>query len=218
MVERGEGGETPRKVARTLLKTSVVSLSAGELYSLPGAVRSPVRTDSYRLMSYPAERLEVCAAWVELIRGRWPDAGLIVGISSASWAYAALVADELGLPLKCLGDGRMPEVPVAAGEGRSRVVVLDVTILGTSEAISAIRGLRLADADIQGMTTIFSYGAPRTAESFKNEGVEFRSLTNLSEVRRVAEEDRMFSAAELRRLDAGIQDLWRQLHTGGDPR
>ncbi|NND52823.1 MAG: orotate phosphoribosyltransferase, partial [Flavobacteriaceae bacterium] len=109
-----------------------------------------------------------------------PD--VIAGVATGAIGIGALVADQLELPFIYVrpepkSHGRQNQIEGYLEKGQKIVVVEDLISTGKS-SLNAVRALKDADADVQGMVAVFSYGFEIAKENFKNAAVQLHTLSN----------------------------------------
>ncbi len=154
-------------VARALLEAGAVRLSPAEPFTWASGLKAPIYCDNRQLLGLPGHRTQVKLALAALAAELKPT--LVAGTSTAGIPWAAMVADELGLPMayvrpepKKHGMGRQVEGPNADGH---RVVLIEDLISTGGSSLKCVAALRKEDAEVLSVLALFSYGldASRTA-------------------------------------------------------
>lgn len=86
-------------IANHLLDIQAVSLSPSEPFTWSSGLKSPIYCDNRLTLSYPTVRKDVAKGLAQLINDHAPDAEIIAGTATAGIPHAALVAEELNLPM-----------------------------------------------------------------------------------------------------------------------
>jgi orotate phosphoribosyltransferase len=175
---------------------------------------TPIYCDMRLALGSHAARSTIVEALAEAVRSRFPlEAAApkngpggrtvqrpltVVGVATGSIAYAALVADRLGLPTayvrasaKDHGTGR--QVEGGLEPGAPCVIVEDVLATGASSR-AALDALRRHGAVVLGVCVVFSYDYASTRAAVAASGVPF--------VRLVTYEDVVARARAVGRIDA----------------
>ena len=136
-------------------------------------------------------------------------AEVIAGVATAGIPQAALVADELGLPLiyvrsKPKDHGLENLIEGEMKQGAKVVVIEDLISTGLS-SLKAVEAIRKAGGNVIGMVAAYTYGFPVAAEAFKNAGVELITLTDYEHGVRKAVE-----TGYIQETDTKLLHEWRE--------
>ncbi|MEM1042314.1 MAG: orotate phosphoribosyltransferase [Bacteroidota bacterium] len=208
------------QIAADLLQIGALVLRPDEPFTWASGLRAPVYCDNRLTLAYPAIRSRVTAGFQELI-GRSeaaPDA--VAGVATAGIPQAALVADQLGLPLAYVrasvkGHGRENRIEGRLEAGQRVVLVEDLISTGGSSAAAA-EALRAAGTVPTTVLAIFSYGLDAAAGRFAEAGLAHATLTDFDTLLRVAERAGALASSSLGTLRAWRADPegWSQSHRG----
>ena len=171
-----------KAVAEKLLQVSAVSLSPDKPFTWASGWKSPIYCDNRKILSFTHVREFVKSEMCNLIFDKFPDAGLLAGVSTAGIAWGALAADQLKLPFvyvrpKPKEHGLGNQVEGYFEKGQKTVVIEDLISTGKS-SLQVVEALRKADLEVMGMVSIFNYGFSAAKEAFERDSVVFHSLTN----------------------------------------
>ncbi len=196
----------PVDLATGLLDAGAVRLAPRTPFTWASGLKSPIYCDNRQLLGFPELRSGIKAALAE--RAALARPSLIAGTSTAGIPWAALVADQLGLPMayvrpepKSHGMGRQVEGPSGAGH---RVVLIEDLISTGGSSIRCVEALRQEGAEVLEVLALFSYGLPRAEAAFQAAGVPLGVLATFADLAARAEEngildpDDMASLAEWR--------------------
>ena len=171
-----------KAVAEKLLQVSAVSLSPDKPFTWASGWKSPIYCDNRKILSFTHVREFMKSEMCNLIFDKFPDAGLLAGVSTAGIAWGALAADQLKLPFvyvrpKPKEHGLGNQVEGYFEKGQKTVVIEDLISTGKS-SLQVVEALRKADLEVMGMVSIFNYGFSAAKEAFERDSVVFHSLTN----------------------------------------
>jgi orotate phosphoribosyltransferase len=196
----------PVDLATGLLEAGAVRLAPRTPFTWASGLKSPIYCDNRQLLGFPELRSGIKAALAE--RAALARPSLIAGTSTAGIPWAALVADQLGLPMayvrpepKSHGMGRQVEGPSGAGH---RVVLIEDLISTGGSSIRCVEALRQEGAEVLEVLALFSYGLPRAEAAFQAAGVPlgvlatFADLAERAEAKGILDPDDMASLAEWR--------------------
>ena len=170
------------KVAEFLLQIEAIKLNPENPFTWASGLRSPIYCDNRKTLSYPEVRAFIRDAFAATIRESFPNAEVIAGVATGGVAIGALVAEALNLPFiyvrseaKKHGLGNQVEGVLHANQ---RVVVIEDLISTGSSSLKAVEALREANATIEGMVAIFTYGFPKASERFAEASCAVQTLSN----------------------------------------
>ncbi len=203
-------------LAAGLLDAGAVRLSPRKPFTWASGLRSPIYCDNRQLLGFPPLRGRIRAALAEAARKHAPT--LVAGTSTAGIAWAALVADELGLPMayvrpepKKHGMGRQVEGPHTDGH---RVVLIEDLISTGGSSIKCVDALRHEDAQVLCVLALFSYGLPQAEAAFAEAGVPLEVLTTFPELAEQAQLKGILEARDMASLSEWRADTvaWSKRH------
>jgi len=197
---------TTLDLAAGLLDAGAVRLSPKSPFTWASGLKSPIYCDNRQLLGFPELRRQIRTALAEAAAKADPT--LIAGTSTAGIAWAALVADELGLPMayvrpepKKHGMGRQVEGPHTDGH---RVVLIEDLISTGGSSIKCVDALRRETAQVLQVLALFSYDLPQAETAFREAGVELQVLATFPELAAKAQEKGILDAHDM----ASLRD-WR---------
>lgn len=187
-------------IAQKLLEIEALFLKPNDMFTWASGIKSPIYCDNRITLSYPEVRDLIKKSFVELIKEKFPEANLIAGVATAGIPHAALIADEMNLPMIYVRAGAKDHGRTNQIEGKvaanSKIVVVEDLISTGGSSLEAVKALREAGYEILGMVAIFTYGFNKAKESFAKENVEFHTLSNYDtlistarELNKITEED-----------------------------
>jgi orotate phosphoribosyltransferase len=192
----------PCDVASGLLEAGAVRLSPRSPFTWASGLKSPIYCDNRQLLGFPALRSAIKAALAE--RAALAKPTLIAGTSTAGIPWAAMVADQLDLPMayvrpepKSHGMGRQVEGP--AGKGHRVVLIEDLISTGGS-SIRCAEALRQESAEVLAVLALFSYGLPQAETAFRAASVPLQALATFSDLVARAGEKGLLDQEELASL------------------
>ena len=207
---------SPADLASGLLEAGAVRLSPRQPFTWASGLKSPIYCDNRQLLGFPGLRTGIKAALAA--RAALAQPTLIAGTSTAGIPWAALVADQLGLPMayvrpepKHHGMGRQVEGP--SGQGHRVVLIEDLISTGGS-SIRCVEALRQEGAEVLSVLALFSYGLPRAEAAFAAAGVELQVLATFSDLAAQAGTQGLLDPADLASLAEWRSDTaaWSQRH------
>jgi orotate phosphoribosyltransferase len=189
----------PVDLASGLLEAGAVRLSPRSPFTWASGLKSPIYCDNRQLLGFPALRSGIRAALAE--RAALAGPTLIAGTSTAGIPWAAMVADQLDLPMayvrpepKNHGMGRQVEGPSGTGH---RVVLIEDLISTGGSSIRCVEALRQEGAEVLEVLALFSYGLPRAEAAFQAAQVPLRVLATFSDLAARAEAQGLLDRADL---------------------
>jgi orotate phosphoribosyltransferase len=198
-----------QRIAEKLLQIKAVKLQPQEPFTWASGWKSPIYCDNRKILSYPAIRDFVKSELSNLVFTEFPDAEVIAGVATAGIPHGALVADLLKMPFvyvrskpKAHGMGNQIEGHL---EPNKKVLVIEDLISTGKSSMEAIEALRAADAKIEGLCSVFSYGFDVSKELFEKENIPVQSLSNYNALLEVALEQKLIEASDME-----VLQTWRE--------
>ena len=199
-----------------LLDAGAVRLSPRSPFTWASGLRSPIYCDNRQLLGFPELRTRIKAVLAEAAAQAKPT--LIAGTSTAGIPWAALVADELGLPMayvrpepKKHGMGRQVEGLLAKDH---RIVLIEDLIYTGGSSIKCVDALRQEGAEVLEVLALFSYGLPRADAAFQACGVDLKVLATFEQLALRAHEKGILDASDAQSLSEWRADTaaWSKRH------
>ncbi|MGB1315868.1 MAG: orotate phosphoribosyltransferase [Chitinophagales bacterium] len=189
------------KVAEYLLEIQAIKLSPNEMFTWASGKQSPIYCDNRLSLSFPKVRNLIKTSFAKLVKEKYPEADLVVGVATAGIAHGALLADALDLPFayirsKAKGHGMQNLIEGQIKAGAKVIVVEDLISTGGS-SLKAVDAVREANAEVLSMFAIFTYGFQNAEDNFKNANCSFYTLSDFDHLLKFAVENKLFPKQEL---------------------
>jgi len=202
--------ETAKNVAECLLQIKAIELNKIQPFTWASGWKSPIYCDNRKTLSYPKVRTFIRQKYVETIQKEFGEIDVIAGVATGGIAQAALIAQEMELPLiyvrsstKEHGLQNMVEGAVQAGQ---RVVVIEDLISTGMSSLRAVEALREKGCQVAGMVAIFSYGFETAANNFKKYSCPLYTLSDYNSMIDVAAEEGYINAEDIISLKSWRED------------
>ena len=203
---------TNQLIASDLLKINAVTLSPNEPFTWASGIKAPIYTDNRITISFPEVRTHIADGLSELIRNKFPEVKVIGGVATAGLPHAAIVADNMDLPMiyvrskpKDHGRGKQMEGRI---NQQDPIVLIDDLLSTGKSVLNAAQALKNEGYNVIGVVAIFSYELPDSTKNFKEAGIEFDTLTNYSTIIEQAKAENSISDDELVVLRKWRDDPW----------
>lgn len=200
---------TATRLASSMLEIGAVLLSPDKPFTWASGWRSPIYTDSRRILSFPALRSWVADRLAERVAGLYPGAETVAGVATGAISHGVLVAERLGKPFiyvrskpKDHGTGARVEGLLVPG---TRVVVVEDMVSTGKSSLEAVDALREAGAEVLGMVALFTYGFDLAAERFSAAGVHLDTLSSYQAILEAG-----LSSGTLKEQDTETLREWRR--------
>lgn len=174
------------EIIRQLIAKKIVTISPDSEFVYASGMHSPIYTDLRQTISYPELRQAIAENLAALIKKEFPDVTVIGGVATAGIPHAAWVAQVMGLPMiyvrskpKDHGKGRQIEGRVSDDD---HIVLIDDLISTGGSVLSAVQAVRKEGAQVDGVSSIFTYLLPDADENFKKADTKFAPLLNYREL------------------------------------
>ena len=178
------------EIASHLLDIKAVYLQPDNPFTWASGIQSPIYTDNRVTLSYPDTRTLIEDGFVQKIKEEFPDVEVIAGTATAGIPHGAIIADRMNLPFayilsKPKDHGAGNQVEGRIFKGQKMVVIEDLISTGGS-VLDAVAAAEREGADVLGVVAIFTYELPKATENFANADVKLVTLSNYSELIKVA--------------------------------
>ena len=178
------------EIASHLLDIKAVYLQPDNPFTWASGIQSPIYTDNRVTLSYPDTRTLIEVGFVQKIKEEFPDVEVIAGTATAGIPHGAIIADRMNLPFayirsKPKDHGAGNQVEGRIFKGQKMVVIEDLISTGGS-VLDAVAAAEREGADVLGVVAIFTYELPKATENFANADVKLVTLSNYSELIKVA--------------------------------
>lgn len=175
-----------KEVALSLLKNEAVRLRPEEPFKWASGWNSPIYCDNRLTLSFPESRNLIRDGLVDLIRTHYPQCECIAGVATAGIPQAAIIADNMNLPMiyvrpKPKDHGMQNLIEGKVTKGQKIVVIEDLISTGGS-SLKAVEALQDGGFEVLGMIGIFTYGFQLAADNFAKAGVTLHTLCNYDEL------------------------------------
>lgn len=197
--------ETALQLARYLLQIKAIKIQINNPFQWASGWLSPIYCDNRKILSHPNIRFFVKSKLTQLIQNQYPNVDNIAGVATGAIAIAALVAEEMKLPMVYVrssskGHGLGNQVEGDLSQGQKVVVIEDLISTGMS-SLNAVKCLKSCDKEVLGMTSIFNYGFDVATKNFEQEQCKLYSLSNYQTLIKAAVEDGYIKKDEIASLE-----------------
>jgi orotate phosphoribosyltransferase len=209
--------------AKMLLEIEAIRFYADKPFIFTSGLASPVYTDCRRPISFPRVRRTLIDFGVSTVAREvgFEAFDSVAGGETAGIAFAAWMADRLGLPMQYVrkapkGFGRNSQIEGEIKDGQRVLLVEDLTTDGGSK-VNFINALRKAGARCDHTFVIFYYDIfPEGLKLLNDLGVKHHALATWWDVLAVARKSERFDEAKLKEVEAFMRDprSWSKAHGG----
>ncbi|MBF0818467.1 orotate phosphoribosyltransferase [Streptococcus acidominimus] len=179
-----------KEIAAHLLDIKAVYLQPDAPFTWASGIQSPIYTDNRITLSYPDTRTLIEDGFVEKIKESFPEVEVIAGTATAGIPHGAIIADRMNLPFAYIrskpkdhGAGNQVEGRIVKGQ---KMVVIEDLISTGGSVLDAVRAAEREGADVLGVVAIFTYELPKATANFEQAGVKLVTLSNYSDLIKVA--------------------------------
>ena len=205
-----------KELASKLLEIKAIKLQPNDPFTWASGWKSPFYCDNRKTLSFPSIRSFVKISMAHAVLEHFTSAEVIAGVATAGIPQAALVADELGLPLIYVRskpkDHGLENLIEGEMKQSAKVVVIEDLISTGLSSLKAVEAIRKAGGNVIGMVAAYTYSFAVATEAFKNAGVELVTLTDYEHVVANALETGYIQQADTRLLHEWRNDPahWKQ--------
>ncbi len=191
-------------IAKILLDIQAVFLRPDDPFIWSSGIKSPIYCDNRLILSEPDAREVVEKAIADTVTATFPKTEMLMGTSTAGIAHAAIAAHLLNIPMgyvrgSAKAHGRSNQIEGRLQPGQKVVVIEDLISTGGS-AITTVRALRDAGAEVLGIVSIFTYGMQKSIDNMRVENINCTSLSDLDTLVRVAAKNGYIKEQDINRL------------------
>jgi len=196
--------ESSAKVAEFLLQIKAVQLSPQKPFKWASGWNSPIYCDNRKTLSYPMIRNFIRQQFVQTIEATYGKPDVIAGVATGGIAQAALVAQDLGIPMIYVrpepkGHGLTNQIEGVVESGQNVVVIEDLISTGGS-SLKAVKALRDAGCNVKGLIAIFTYGFQLASDAFEENNCPFQTLSHYDALIKQAIESKHIQEKDLESL------------------
>ncbi len=172
------------QIASMLLEIEAVKLRPHEPFQWASGWNSPIYCDNRLTLSYPKVRTFITKVLVEMIKAEFPDVTAIAGVATAGIPQAALIAQELDLPMLYVRAKPKEHGTQSQIEGKlnadDKIVLIEDLISTGQSSLAAVHVLQSTRAKVIGMAAIFTYGFDRATRNFSQAAINVKTLCDYS--------------------------------------
>lgn len=174
------------EIIKQLIDEQIVKFKEEGHFTFASGIHSPIYTDLRQTISYSKTRKDITKALVELVKAYYPETTVIAGVATAGIPQAALVADELDLPMvyvrsKPKDHGTKSQIEGVIRE-KDHVLLIDDLISTGGSVLKAAEAVKRAGYQVNGVLSIFSYGFPDAKQNFEDAGLTFQPVITYSDL------------------------------------
>lgn len=197
------------EVANLLLQINTIKVQPSNPFTWASGWKAPIYCDNRKILSYPHARTFIRDKFAEVIKQKYPDVEVIVGVATGAIAHGVLVAEKLDLPFvyvrstpKDHGLENLIEGDMRPGQ---KVVVIEDLVSTGSSSLKAAQAIINYGGNVLGMVAIFNYGFPQAAKNFADAGLELTALSQYDVLIKNA-----VKMGEIKESDLQKLMLWRE--------
>ncbi|MEX2803909.1 orotate phosphoribosyltransferase [Streptococcus sp. H31] len=178
------------QIASDLLDIKAVYLQPENPFTWASGIKSPIYTDNRITLSYPETRTLIENGFVDVIKKHFPEVDVIAGTATAGIPHGAIIADKMNLPFayirsKPKDHGAGNQIEGRVTKGQKMVIIEDLISTGGS-VLEAAAAAKKEGADVLGVVAIFTYQLPQAEQNFAETGIKLLTLSNYTELIKVA--------------------------------
>ena len=197
-------GTNEKAIAEKLLQINAIKLNVDQPFTWASGWKSPIYCDNRKVLSFPYVRDFIKSEMCNVIFQEFAGAEVLAGVATAGIAWGAMAADQLKLPFiyvrpKPKEHGLGNQIEGHFEKGQRTVVIEDLVSTGKS-SLQVLNVLKDSVLDVIGMVSIFNYGFEEAEHAFKLAEIEYRSLTDYSNLITIASEKLNLTAETQREL------------------
>ncbi len=194
-----------KQMAEMLLDIKAVAIKGtNDLFTWASGIKSPIYCDNRLTMGYPKVRDFIAESFKEIIQKEFQEVQVIAGTATAGIPHSAWVSQKMELPMvyvrsSAKGHGKQNVIEGKISKGDKVVLIEDLFSTGGS-SMKAVKALQEFGCEVLGVVAIFSYKFKQLEDSFAEEGIPYRTLTDYDILLSVAVEKGYLNKDELELL------------------
>ena len=199
-------------IINDLIDEDIVKFKEEGHFTFASGIQSPIYTDLRQTISVPKTRRAITQALAKLVTTHYPETTVIAGVATAGIPQAALVAEELDLPMVYVRSKPKDHGTKSQIEGvirkDDRVLLIDDLISTGGSVLKAAKAVLAADYQVSGVLSIFSYGFPDAEQNFAEAGLTFESVITYSALLSSYQKRTGLSAEKVASFQSWHEDPW----------
>lgn len=199
-------------IINDLIDEDIVKFKEEGHFTFASGIHSPIYTDLRQTISFPKTRRAITQALAKLVTTHYPKTTVIAGVATAGIPQAALVAEELDLPMVYVRSKPKDHGTKSQIEGvirkDDRVLLIDDLISTGGSVLKAAKAVLAADYQVSGVLSIFSYGFPDAEQNFAEAGLTFESVITYSALLSSYQKRTGLSAEKVASFQSWHEDPW----------
>lgn len=193
--------EIAELVAQTLLTIRAVGFAPYAPITFKSGIVSPVYVDNRILPFYPDSWRTVISGFAHCIQQENIGHDIIAGVAVGGIPHSAALAYEMGTPFVFIRKetkehGKQKRIEGGEVAGRTVLLIEDLITTGGS-SLNAAQALREAEAQVNDVLAIVSYGFRAAHIAFQTAKINLHTLTNFEAILGIAKEQGYFKTDEL---------------------
>mgnify|MGYP006429800875 CR=1 FL=1 len=171
-----------KELAQKLLQIEGVILNTAHPFTWTSGLKAPIYCDNRVILSYPELRSYVKDQLKHMVQDLQVPPTAIAGVATAGIPHAAIVANDLDLPMvyvrtSAKGHGRENMIEGKLSPGHQVLLIEDLLSTGGSSS-TALRALKETGHSVTDLAAIFTYNFEETEQTFRNHEVNLHTLTD----------------------------------------
>ncbi|CAK1232022.1 Orotate phosphoribosyltransferase (PyrE) [Fructobacillus fructosus] len=199
-------------IINDLIDEDIVKFKEEGHFTFASGIQSPIYTDLRQTISVPKTRRAITQALAKLVTTHYPETTVIAGVATAGIPQAALVAEELDLPMVYVRSKPKDHGTKSQIEGVIRkddwVLLIDDLISTGGSVLKAAKAVLAADYQVSGVLSIFSYGFPDAEQNFAEAGLTFEPVITYSALVSSYQKRTGLSAEKVASFQSWHEDPW----------
>jgi orotate phosphoribosyltransferase len=189
-----------KKTAEIIVDLNTVLFNITNGFTSPTGALSPVTIDNTKLISYPKFHEKIISYMIKLIKNNIniDEIDVVAGTAVGGVPHAAIIAHKLGKPMvftkiSSTKDSKNTKnnTPLKRNvegilEPKSRVLLIEDHVITGTNTLASIDAIRDNQSEVLMCVSISNDGLSKSLENFKQNGINFLSLTYLNDILDIA--------------------------------
>ena len=198
------------EMIKLLLKMKAVKINFQQPFQWTSGKKLPIYVNNRIIGSCPRERAIVYQALAKIISQKFPQADMLIGVSTGGIIPAAFTSNYTNLPVGYVRSKPKLHGTTSQIEGITKphaAVVIVEDLVSTAGSIqNAVLACRKAQLKVLGIIAVFSYQMAIAQQRLQDMEIPLYSLTNLNELLDAMQKNGNLTVAEVQTIRKKVQN------------
>jgi len=199
------------KINDILLKINAININTKNKFTWTSGIKSPIYTDNRLILSFPKERRVVEEELALLIKNKFPNGDIYLGMATAGIGHGAISAFINDVPFAYIrsstkNHGKQNLIEGQINKNQNIVIIEDLVSTGKSVS-EALEYLKNNGYKVVGIVSIFTYGLNKSKDNFKKYGISHYYLSDIQSLTKYAVSTKKISEDDKNKVLKFIKEI-----------